>query len=123
MDKFKNKYRISSSRASWHDYNGGVYFITICTAGKEHYFGRIDQGKMLLNTLGEQLNTIIIENQTHNKYAEIPLFQIMPNHLHLIVFIDEQIDVGAGGKDVAYLGVRDAAYTVSRDAACHVSTG
>ena len=28
-DKFKNKYRIKSARAEWHDYNDGVYFITI----------------------------------------------------------------------------------------------
>ena len=30
-DIFRNKYRIPSARAEWHDYNGGVYFITICT--------------------------------------------------------------------------------------------
>lgn len=41
-DKFQNKYRIPSARASWWDYSrNGIYFITICTAIREHYFGEI----------------------------------------------------------------------------------
>ena len=40
-DKFKNKYRIQSARAAWHDYSGGTYFVTICTKNREHYFGEI----------------------------------------------------------------------------------
>jgi REP element-mobilizing transposase RayT len=100
--KFQNKYRISSARAYWHDYNGGLYFITICTAGKEQYFGEIVDGIMYLNTLGDKLNQIIAETKTHNHYAEIHLHQIMPNHLHLIVCIDERLngmDMDMGGVD------------------------
>ncbi len=41
MDKFQNRFRITSARAYWHDYNGGIYFITICTKNREHYFGEI----------------------------------------------------------------------------------
>lgn len=41
MDKYRNKYRIKSARANWHDYNGGIYFITICTKNRAHYFGEI----------------------------------------------------------------------------------
>ena len=41
-DKFQNKYRIPSARAQWWDYgNDGAYFITICTAHRECYFGTI----------------------------------------------------------------------------------
>ena len=41
-DKFLNKYRIPSTRAAWWDYSqNGIYFITICTAHREHYFGEI----------------------------------------------------------------------------------
>lgn len=39
MEKFNNQYRIPSARANWHDYNGGVYFVTICTKNRVHYFG------------------------------------------------------------------------------------
>ena len=41
MDKFQNRFRIPSARANWHDYNGGIYFVTICTKNREHYFGEI----------------------------------------------------------------------------------
>lgn len=41
MDKFQNTYRIPSARADWHGYGGGVYFVTICTQNREHYFGEI----------------------------------------------------------------------------------
>ena len=41
MDKFQNRFRIPSARAIWHDYNGGIYFVTICTKNREHYFGEI----------------------------------------------------------------------------------
>ena len=32
-------------RADFHDYNGGMYFVTVCTHDKCHYFGKIDDGK------------------------------------------------------------------------------
>ncbi len=42
MEKFKNKYRISSARLQTWDYgSNGAYFITICTKNKEHFFGEI----------------------------------------------------------------------------------
>jgi hypothetical protein len=41
-DKFQNKYRILSARAEWWNYGwNAAYFITICTAHREHYFGEI----------------------------------------------------------------------------------
>ena len=40
--KFRNKYRIPSTRLQTWDYsNDGGYFITICTKNREHYFGEI----------------------------------------------------------------------------------
>ena len=112
-DKFQNKYRIPSARAVWHDYNDGDYFITICTKNREHYFGEIVNGKMILNDLGIKLNELIAEIPSHHSYAKTPVYQIMPNHLHLIVCIDGS---RVARRDVA---CRDAA---CRDAACHVST-
>jgi len=41
-DKFQDIYRIPSARAEWWEYrNDAAYFVTICTAGREHYFGEI----------------------------------------------------------------------------------
>ncbi|MFV0398136.1 MAG: hypothetical protein ACK5JU_09000 [Bacteroidales bacterium] len=49
---FRNRYRIASARADWHDYNGGIYFITICTADRIHYLGEIENGEMNLSDIG-----------------------------------------------------------------------
>ncbi len=107
-DKFRNKYRNPSARAVWHDYNGGAYFITICTAGRNCYFGHIENEEMVLNVLGQKLNDLILNIPTHHPYAEITVYQIMPNHVHLIVFIDEMLQINhttghedADGRDVA----------------------
>jgi REP element-mobilizing transposase RayT len=44
-DKFQDKYRIPSARADWWDYGwNAAYFVTICTAHREHYFGEIVNG-------------------------------------------------------------------------------
>lgn len=46
MERYKNKYRVSSARASWWDYSwAGAYFITICTQNRVHYFGEIHHQK------------------------------------------------------------------------------
>ena len=87
-DLFYNRYRVPSARAKWHDYGGGAYFITICTKGKEHYFGRISNGEMQLSAVGEYAKQCIEQISQHNPYAHVPLYVIMPNHIHLIAFID-----------------------------------
>ena len=129
-DKFQNKYRIPSARAVWHDYNGGDYFITISTAKKMHYFGEINNGKMLLNGLGQKFDELILNIKNHNPYCEIPVYQIMPNQVHLIVCVDGG-DVACGDVACRDVACRDVACRVStvvrgintkQDAACHVDT-
>ena len=93
-DKFQNKYRILSTRAAWHDYNGGAYFITICTRKHKHLFGEIVSGTasteatMHFTEIGKHADKLLREITQHNPYCEIPLHVVMPNHLHAIVFID-----------------------------------
>jgi hypothetical protein len=54
MSKFQNKYRIPSTRLQNWDYRwAGLYFITICTENREHYFGEITNRKMTLSEIGE----------------------------------------------------------------------
>ena len=88
---FRNKYRNDTARATWHDYNGGEYFITICTKKREHHFGEIFDGTMQLSALGEYAEQCIKQIPMHNLYAQVPLFVIMPNHIHWIVMIDGNI--------------------------------
>ncbi len=103
-EKFQNKYRIPSARATWHDYDGGMYFITICTANQESYFGNIHDEKMFFSDIGLYTEEQIKKVHSHYPYAEIPLWVVMPNHIHLIVVID-------GGNDARIR--RDGARSVS----------
>lgn len=86
--KFKDRYRIASARAAWHDYLGGAYFVTICTHDKEYYFGRIVGGQMVFSKIGDYANGLFQDVSTYYPYAEIPAFVVMPNHIHAIVIID-----------------------------------
>jgi REP element-mobilizing transposase RayT len=126
QEKYQNKYRIKSARAIWHDYNGGAYFITICIQNRGHYFGEIKNGIMYLSDIGVCANTNLQNINTHYPYAEIPLFVVMPNHIHAIVFINRDYgrhyrdnencrNVNSG--DLANSGNVDC-----RDVACNVSS-
>jgi putative transposase len=93
MEKFKNKYRIPSARASWWDYSqNGAYFITICTANRECLFGKIANNTMVLSSIGE---IVICEwDKSFEIRSELfcDAFVIMPNHLHAILRIDNIVE-------------------------------
>lgn len=121
IEKFQNRYRIPSARASWHTYGGGAYFVTICTAHREHYFGEIADGEMHLAAIGQFVASNLHNVSVHYQYAGIPLFVIMPNHLHAIVFIDGN-KIPSTRRDVADNIENKNVMIPRRDAACHVST-
>lgn len=74
-------------RADWHNYNGGIYFITICTAGKKHIFGHIADGKMRLSPLGNIVTSCIINIPAHHSGVELYNHIVMPNHIHMVIAI------------------------------------
>ena len=138
MDKFQNRFRIPSARANWHDYNGGIYFVTICTKNREHYFGEIThccgnvaahcrdvarnvstEPQMQLSQIGQYAYEQFMNVKTHYPYAEIPLFVVMPDHIHAIVMIDGENEIGGNG---VHTQCRDVARNVSTPAR-NVSTG
>lgn len=87
--KFQNKYRIPSARLSWHDYRAGEYFVTICTREMIPYFGKVENGEMILSEIGKLANQNLKDISNHYPYCEIPLHVVMPNHIHLVAFIDD----------------------------------
>jgi len=89
--KFQNKYRISSIRAQWWDYGwNGAYFITICTQDRVHYFGEIQNGKMVLSGVGIIADLLWHQIPMHHKNIELGDFVVMPNHIHGILIIDKK---------------------------------
>lgn len=87
-DRFKNKYRIPTARATWHDYSGGSYFVTICTQHREPYFGHIADGQMAYTDLGLAANDCLQAIPSHFPDAEIPVWIVMPNYIHAIIIIN-----------------------------------
>ena len=85
---FQNKYRIKTTRLAGHDYCGGAYFITVCTKNREHFLGEIENGIMQLSEIGQYVSENLQNINRHYPYVEIPLFVVMPNHWHAVVFID-----------------------------------
>jgi len=90
MDKFKNKYRIPSTRLQNWDYgSNAAYFITICTKDREHFFGEIVHHKMTLNAIGKLAENYWFEIPKHFQFIKLGNFVVMPNHVHGILIIDK----------------------------------
>jgi REP-associated tyrosine transposase len=79
-----------STRLPDYDYAGrGGYFVTLCTQGRMCLFGKVAEGKMLPNPLGEIVRdewfkTADIRPHMRLHDAE---FVVMPNHIHGIIWI------------------------------------
>jgi REP element-mobilizing transposase RayT len=74
-----------SPRAKWLEYNEGMYFITICTNNRIHYFGEIDNNKLKFSPIGEFLHNELAVENTHHRNVKVLQFVVMPNHFHAIV--------------------------------------
>jgi putative transposase len=98
-DRFKNKFRISPTRLTGWDYgSSGLYYITICTKDRVHYFGDIvsDQNSETHNyaslqktPIAEIANKNWFDIPNHFPFVELDDFVIMPNHIHSILFINK----------------------------------
>ena len=95
MDKFLNKYRISSTRLQTWDYGSqALYFITICTKDRENYFGEIitaetqDLASLRPTTMGAVAQKNWKEIPLHFPFVELDEFIVMPNHIHGILFFN-----------------------------------
>ena len=87
-EKFRNIYRISTSRLqSWDYSSNGYYFITICAKERKYFFGEIISNVMHLLKIGEIVQKYWLEIPKHFSFVELDEFVIMPNHVHGIVII------------------------------------
>lgn len=98
-DRFKNKYRVSSARLPGWDYgSNGLYYVTICTKDRLHYFGEIVETQdvetqNLASLRATQIGKVAHDNwldiPNHFPFVELDEFVVMPNHVHGILFIDK----------------------------------
>ena len=84
-----------SIRLKGYDYaTAGAYFVTICTQGRECLFGEIIAGAMRLNEAGNMIQDVLSNLPIKYIGIEIDEFMVMPNHIHMIIFLNT--NVGAG---------------------------
>ncbi len=108
-DTYKNKYRVSSSRLTGWDYgSNGLYYITICTLNRVHYFGEIvsepnpegqnsetqnsetqNIASLQATIIGEIAYNNWLDIPNHFSFVELDDFVGMPNHIHGILSINK----------------------------------
>lgn len=79
-------------RANFLDYDDGMYFVTICTRNREHWFGEIIDDEMQFTQIGEFAHEQLSKAKDFNANIEVPLFVVMPNHIHAIVAVEDSSD-------------------------------
>ncbi|MFH1161430.1 MAG: transposase [bacterium] len=78
-----------SIRLKGYDYSReGMYFITICSHGRDHLFGKIENGKMILNPMGQIARHEWIKTTEIRTNITLGEYVVMPNHIHGIVVIN-----------------------------------
>jgi REP element-mobilizing transposase RayT len=87
-----------SIRLKGYDYSrNGAYFVTICTQNREQIFGKIIDGKMILNDAGQIAHYELAKTSEIRKNFQMDCWMVMPNHIHAIVVIDNPIDIAIVG--------------------------
>ncbi len=100
MDRPTRKY----IRLENYDYSSnGLYFITVCAKNKIHYFSEITEDPSLfvgadiirpiinLTNIGKILDYSINEIKNHYENVSVLKYCIMPDHVHLIISIMNEI--------------------------------
>ena len=111
-----------SIRLKNYDYSAnGAYYVTICTQDKLCFFGEIEvknddvsnginqnlvgaglvsarvtqdteKPKMVLNDIGKMVDTVLHQTMLMFECVELTKYIIMPNHIHMILLIDNRAD-------------------------------
>ncbi len=72
---------------NWDYEWNGIYYITICTGGRECFFGTWGNNEIILSESGCIGEQIWLEIPNHFHYVKLESYVIMPNHIHGILEI------------------------------------
>ena len=96
-------------RLKHYDYSqNGCYFLTICTKEKACILGKVvadNHGTPVvsLSPMGETVLSVITEMSCYSSGFQIDNYIIMPNHLHLLLTLDDSGGQGTGRPTVMSL--------------------
>jgi REP element-mobilizing transposase RayT len=87
-------------RLKEYDYaTPGAYFITICCHNRQCIFGNIvfsgmpGEAYMQYSPIGEIAKQCLLNIEAHYDNVKINNWVIMPNHVHLLIHIEEQLNL------------------------------
>ena len=83
-------------RLAEYDYSTpGAYFVTICTFEKKCFFGKITAGDLIgdaciaYSPIGKIAKDCLLKIETHFPDVILDNWVIMPNHIHILLRIEE----------------------------------
>jgi putative transposase len=65
-----------------------MYFVTICTKNREHFFGEIVNWKMILSEIWLIVQKYWLEIPNHFPFVLLNEFVVIQNHMHWIIVIN-----------------------------------
>lgn len=90
-----NIHHRKSIRLKGYDYSqAGLYFITICVHNRQCLFGEIVNDEMILNDFGNIAHHHWEKLSERFQNFELDVFQIVPNHMHGIIFLTNPVGAG-----------------------------
>jgi putative transposase len=98
-----NRYnhRKNSSRLQGWDYSRpGAYFVTINVKGHVCFFGEVKKDGVVLSDVGEVARKNLIAIPEHFPYVFLDSFEVMPNHMHIIIFIERPAESFGKGETI-----------------------
>ena len=90
LDKNRKPIRLKN----YNYFEPGDYFVTICTQDGECLFGEIVDGIMVLNKIGKIIEEEVLNIPHKYPNTQIDIYSIMPNHIHFILSILCEEDIG-----------------------------
>jgi REP element-mobilizing transposase RayT len=91
---YQGRKRKLSRLYSFNYSDQGFYFVTICVKNRIECLGEVKDGTMILNDFGNIVNKCWLDLPNHYSNCKLDEFNIMPNHVHGIIEIREDITVG-----------------------------
>ena len=86
------KHHRQSTRLKGWDYSRpGAYFVTINVKGRVCFFGKIEKDKVILSDVGKVADSKLIDLPKHFPFLDIDEYVVMPNHIHIIIFIMQNV--------------------------------
>lgn len=73
-----------SVRIGPHRYDGGLYFVTICTASRVPLLGAAQDGGVDLSVAGRLARDLWLGTGAHQPRLVYDAFVVMPDHVHLL---------------------------------------